>query len=355
MKRKDVLSFLSLNAALEQAPVTELTPDRRIVIFSDLHMGNGSRADDFLSNGYMFSEVLNHHYFPQGYELILNGDVEDLQRFRLDSIERRWSAVYSAFNRFSSADRLYRIVGNHDMKLLDIDDFGDNLHEALRLRYKRDDQTLFVVHGHQTRQMYSERKAWIDFFLRYVANPLRISNRSVSHDSRRKLKVERRVYSFARDMKVLTIIGHTHRPLFESLSKLDTIKFEIENLCREYPEVERSRRREVEERIETLKSRLSAIQEDPRFHVATGSLYNENLLVPCMFNSGAVIGSRGMTGIELSGGEIRLVYWFDRIRSQTYLRYRNHEAERLPDTDFHRVVVQRDSLDYIFSRIKLLT
>ena len=355
MKRKDVLSFLSLNAAFERAPVSDLTSDRRIVIFSDLHMGDGGKADDFLANGQMFSQVLSQYYYPHDYELILNGDVEDLQRFRMDSIARQWEGVYSVFERFLNAGRLYRIVGNHDMKLIDFNDFDTPLHEALRLRYGQDDQTLFVVHGHQTRQMYAERNAGIDFILRYVAKPLRISNRSVSHDSKRKLKVERRVYNFARDMKILPIIGHTHRPLFESLSKLDTIKFEIETLCREYPEAEGARRREVEERIEALKSELSALYEEPRFHAPTGSLYNENLLVPCMFNSGAVIGSRGMTGIEVSGGEIRLVYWFDRLRSQTYLRYRNHQAEALQGTDFHRVVVQRDSLDYIFSRIKLLT
>lgn len=355
MKRKDLLSSLSLNAALEQAPVSELTSDRNIVIFSDLHMGNGGKADDFLSNGYMFAEVLKQYYLKRGYELILNGDVEDLQRFRLQAIKNRWPQVFAVFDEFSAANRLYRIVGNHDMKLLEIDGFEGSLHEALRLRYRTDEQTLFIVHGHQTRQLYSERRAWIDFILRYVANPLRISNRSVSHNSTRKLEVERRVYDFARDMKVLTIIGHTHRPLFESLSKLDSIKFEIESLCREYPEVEESRRREVEERIGVLKRELATTHENRGVPAATGSLYNENLLVPCMFNSGAVIGKRGMTAIELSGGVIRLVYWFDQVRSQTYLKYRHHETEPLVGTNFHRVVVQEDSLDYIFSRIKLLT
>jgi hypothetical protein len=43
------------------------------------------------------------------------------------------------------------------------------------------------------------------------------------------------VYGFSSRRKIVSIIGHIHRPLFESLSKIDTLKYRIEQLCRHYP------------------------------------------------------------------------------------------------------------------------
>jgi len=94
------------------------------------------------------------------------------------------------------------------------------------------------------------------------------------------------------------------------------------------------------------------LDEDQTASVA--SLYNANLVVPCMFNSGTVIGKRGMTCLEIDDGQMALVHWFDDTRSRKYLNYGNYETEQLPGTDFHRVEVKRDSLDYIFTRITLL-
>ena len=57
----------------------------------------------------------------------------------------------------------------------------------------------------------------------------------MAESSRRRFRVEKRMYNFARKKKIMALIGHTHRPLFESLPRLDTLKIEIENLCRAYP------------------------------------------------------------------------------------------------------------------------
>lgn len=353
MNAKDLQSFYSLSSALENAPVHNLNESRRLVVWSDLHMGNGRAADDFAHNASMFNAVVRDYYYMHSHELILNGDVEDLQRFRLDSIYRRWAGTFELFRQFASENRLFRTVGNHDMALWDLPPREVPLHNALRFRFKDDE--IFIVHGHQTRQMYSRPNPWADFVLRYLANPLRIRNRQVSHSSQKKLKVEQRVYEFASRQKVLTIIGHTHRPLFESMSKLDSIKFQIEYLCRIYPEVPEQEQNALADRIGSLKDELSTIQEDPDLHEPAGSLYNANLVVPCMFNSGAVIGRRGMTCLEIDGDRLRLVYWFDAARSQKYLQYKRYETEQLPGTDYYRIVLKEDTLDYIFTLIKLLS
>ena len=61
-----------------------------------------------------------------------------------------------------------------------------------------------------------------------------------------------------------------------------------------------------------------------------------------------------MTCIEIHEGRIALIHWFDEVRSQKYLEYADYETERLPGTPYHRVVIKSESLDYIFSRIRLL-
>jgi hypothetical protein len=73
-----------------------------------------------------------------------------------------------------------------------------------------------------------------------------------------------------------------------------------------------------------------------------------------MFNSGCVLGKRGITALEIDSGHLSLVHWFDENRGQKYLRYGNYSTSRLEGTDYYRVTIKRDSLDYIIARVKLL-
>lgn len=355
MSRHADFSFRNLDAVFEAAPKRTLTDDSRIVIFSDLHMGNGGKNDDFRKNADVFAAVLEHWYLPRRHHLLLNGDVEELLRFSLHAIQRQWPDVFTLFDRYRSEVGMDRIVGNHDYPLADVPDLPFPLHDGLR--YQFDGEDIFIFHGHQVHPRYVsvKKQSWINFFLRYFANPLGIGNVTVSHDSTKRFKTERRVYHYASVRKVLSIIGHTHRPLFESLSKADTIKFQIELLCRRYTESDGQVRERLAGQITALKSELELLRGDPHYEESDESLYNANLVVPCMFNSGGVIGERGITGIEIEGKTIRLVYWFDSTRSQTYLRYKRFQAEHLTGTPYYRVVVKEDSLDYIFARIRLLS
>ncbi len=62
-----------------------------------------------------------------------------------------------------------------------------------------------------------------------------------------------------------------------------------------------------------------------------------------------------MTALEIQNGTLALVHWFDSRREQKHLEHRSHRPHQLGDSPFYRVVIKQDSLDYIFSRIKLLT
>ncbi|HUX51317.1 MAG TPA: metallophosphoesterase [Spirochaetia bacterium] len=354
-------SWLTLSELFNRTKAVQLRPEDRFVIFSDLHLGNGGRLDDFRHNSELFESVLDRYYLRKKFGLILNGDVDELERFGLDEIRCTWGHIYNLFSRFQTDTALFRLIGNHDLILAAVPNESDeprpnNLEaplDALRFRYGEND--IFIFHGHQTKKAYSRPNPLVRLSLRYIANPLRIRNVTVAHDSLKQFKTERRVYQFATASKVLSIIGHTHRPLFESMSKVDSIKFRVEQLCREYPGASSEQRGEIEELIDNYRMDLENMPRRDLKVASTSSLYNANLVVPCMFNSGCVIGKRGMTCIEISGGEIALVHWFDRTRSQKYLHYEHDNAERLDDLDFYRIEIKRDNLDYIFTRINLLT
>jgi UDP-2,3-diacylglucosamine pyrophosphatase LpxH len=346
-------SHEALSTLFEHTPVSHLVPEDRYVIFSDLHLGNGGKLDDFKHNGELFRAALERYYLHRGFGLILNGDVEELERFGKDEVRAAWSDVCALFDRFRSETVLFRLAGNHDLILAtQPDDPCGPYLDAVRLRYHGND--IFIFHGHQTKKAYSRPNPLVTYSLRYLANPLRIRNVTVAHDSLRQFKTERRVYQFASSAKVLSIIGHTHRPLFESMSKVDSIKFRVEQLCREYPEASRQERGEIEQVIADYRDELDGLRRRERKVATTSSLYNANLVVPCMFNSGCAIGKRGMTCLEISGGEIALVHWFDRSRTEKYLRYEHDSASRISGTDFYRIEIKRDNLDYIFARINLL-
>ncbi len=67
-----------------------------------------------------------------------------------------------------------------------------------------------------------------------------------------------------------------------------------------------------------------------------------------------VIGKRGITCLEISDGKMRLIHWFDNNISKKYLQYTGYDPILLASTEFYRIVINEDTLNYIFARIKLL-
>jgi UDP-2,3-diacylglucosamine pyrophosphatase LpxH len=336
-----------LAALAERAVPRRLGRGEKVVVFSDLHLGNGGSRDDFLPNSALLAEALRRYYLPQRFTLVLNGDVEELQRFRLPAIRRRWAGFYELLEQFARAGRLERLAGNHDAELAVLRDAypAPRLLEALRLELGR--ESLLLFHGHQASHIQTRFLGLVSVVLRYVANPLGIRNWSVSRSSQRRFRVERRVYALARGRKQLVLIGHTHRPLFESLSRLDALRFRIENLCRQIPSAAGRSRLALEQELAVRKAELESVMAK-RGREEGGTLYNSPLLLPCLFNSGCCIGKRGLTGLEIAGGAIALVHWFDRGRSQ-------HQGEPLEGTPYCREVLERETLDYLFTRVRLLS
>jgi hypothetical protein len=154
--------------------------------------------------------------------------------------------------------------------------------------------------------------------------------------------------------KCLSIIGHTHRPLFESLGRYDYIKFEIERFCRDYPSSSGEDRIRIENMVSDLRKDLGKLKRKERRDVLRQSLYGDELPVPCLFNSGSTLGKKGLNAIEMTKEDITLVYWFTEGKSKKFITRGGYEIEEITEKPYRRAVLNRNKLDYIFARIKLL-
>lgn len=355
MEITNKIVYQHLDQLFDESPVFELGARDKWVIFSDLHMGDGGSTDDFKGNSKLFKTALEQHYLKNRFSLILNGDVEELQRFSLKKIINQWAEVYAIFNKFNEQTSLLKTIGNHDLALGVLQDnpFTYKLLEAFRFQYQ--DQFLFFFHGHQASKKFQQHNQLIGFTLKYFANPLGIRNYSVSHSSRKQYKIEKRAYHYSAYRRVVSVIGHTHRPLFESLHKVERLKYKIEQLCREFAQGTKKNAESIKEAIQVYKSDLKKFYKENEDTNFQNYVYNTIFPIPCLFNSGCVIGKRGITCLEIENGQIRLVHWFDEKTSKKYLKQTGYEPVRLAETNYYRMVINQESLDYVFTRIKFLS
>ncbi len=349
-----------INHSVEQA-LLELLDDSlrikinnedKIVIFSDLHIGNGGMNDDFAAQAPLFSFILENYYLKRNYNLVLNGDVEELYKFSLSKIVNSWQYVYELFEVFNSKGNLFKIIGNHDFQLSRTTQQYPNfeLLNSLRLDYKKD--TIFVYHGHQTANPLERYSLLAMFLIRYIFRTF--DNKPFPINSSRRFLTEKIAYEFSKKNKLISILGHTHRPLFESMSKIESLQMLIENLLRQHSSLGNKEKQQTAIQIKRYKHELDALFAKNSDYNKRSSIYDEKMLVPCLFNSGTVAGKRGITGIEINKGKIALVYWFDSSRSTRYLEYHDVALKKLKNTSFYKAILKKESLEYIFSRIKLL-
>ncbi len=349
---KPALFSQAISTHFDQAQQLDLRGGRRALIISDFHMGDGGRGDDLTRNGDLLLEVLERYYLAGSWYLVLNGDIEELQRYSLAAIRSRWQGLYRLFDRFAAQGRLFKTLGNHDEDLVFERHYPYPLSQALSI--ETGILPIFVYHGHQGSQVYKKYNNVIRGALRYIVKPLGIRNISASRSPRRRFHVEKQAYAFSRKNNLVSIIGHTHRALFESLGRFDYIKFEIERLCRDYPLTPPEGRERIATEVRSLQGELGKLKRSERRNSLRESLYGDEMPIPCLFNAGAAIGKKGLTAIELDEETIALVYWYTEGEGRKFVSRGFYAVEDLPGTTRRRVVLNQDSLDYIKARIELL-
>lgn len=342
----------SFESLLAESPREGLDDRSRIVVVSDLHLGNGGTRDDLVHNRNLVQESLETFYLRQGWTLVLNGDIEDLSKFRYEVIRPAWAGLFALFEDFHEHGRLRKILGNHDAGLGLRRDYPWPLLPSLLLEWRG--KEVFLFHGHQASGFHLRYDRIQDFFVHWFARPLGIRNRSITRDSRRRYKTERKIYRAARLRGIVAIAGHTHRPLFESLSKWDSLRWSIERLIEDYAVAEPWLRPDIRELIGLYRDELDRMGRKERRRELSQGLYDGgSLLIPCYFNSGTAIGRHGYTAIEIEGGSIALVHWAGE-GARDYVVRESTERAPLEGTPYTRYVIRRDRLERIFDRIELL-
>jgi len=343
----------SFREFLEASPALGIEDEGRYVFLSDLHMGDGGGSDDLEHNRELALDLLGAWYLERGYTLILGGDVEELQKFKLSRIRKAWGEMYEIFDAFASRGALRKLVGNHDLGLLRETEYPYPLYHGLRL--ESSGRSLFCFHGHQASKLFVKHRYLGDFVVKYLAKPLKVKNASISGDSRQRFKAERRIYRASKKLGIVSICGHTHRPLFESFSKYDSLRWSIEELLREYPSSGRERKARIAELVSLYRAECERLGKGEMRWGLSKSLYEEKaLLIPCVFNSGCATGKNGITALEIELGRISLVHWAKEGKARPYLLEEAILKDSIEGRDASRYLLKEARLEQVFARIDLL-
>jgi UDP-2,3-diacylglucosamine pyrophosphatase LpxH len=238
MGKKSSIKHEKLTTVKDQAVRLKINDDSRIILFSDVHRGDGTWADEFASNQTIFSYVLDY-YFRGGFTYIEVGDGEELgKNSQPRVIHQAHDKVYRILRDYYLQDRYYYIYGNHDipyqnpeyvaLHLSTIQSDGKSeteilfpgitVHQALLLDYEPVGGSILVTHGHQGELINDRiwrisrfllRNLWRPLQMIGVQNPYRVStNQEIRRD------IESQLIAWSKTNQQPLICGHTHCAYF---------------------------------------------------------------------------------------------------------------------------------------------
>lgn len=311
-----VFSGLSeLLAAIDEGkkgkgPVISFGPQDKFIIFSDQHKGAKNGADDFMLCEPNYLAALDY-YNQQDFHFISLGDCEELWENLLPSVLKHQQPSFDRYKQFIAKARFHKTIGNHDLDwkndpvtILQIKSiFGADvtIYDGIVLQTTIGKKMLriFCTHGHQGDKA-SDGNWFSKFFVSRIWAPLqaftRINPNTPAYDAGLKTLHNKLMYEWSTDQKdLLLITGHTHQPVFESLTH-------IERLYRQLQIAEQmddgTMISLLREEIQKRRFEYSHITDD--YMCMKPTYYNAGC---CCFNDGDI------TGIEIAEGNLRLVKW----------------------------------------------
>lgn len=217
----------------------------KIILFSDVHRGNNSYADDFAHNRNIYLHALKNYYdadftyfeLGDGFELWENNDFTE--------IFNSYKTTLLLLKRFYEEKRLHFLWGNHDMvfrkqkkvkkyfnSYFDKEsnankDFLKDLviNESIILELDGVKKNILLVHGHQADFFNYVLWKLSRFLVRILWKPLQIIGikdpTSPAKNYKELLKVEKRLKKWIlANNNQMVIAGHTHRPRFPKPNEL---------------------------------------------------------------------------------------------------------------------------------------
>ena len=320
--------------------VLSLKENSRIIIFSDHHRGAKNGADDFMKAETAYLAALDY-YFENKFQYISLGDSEELWENTLNQVKKNNSITFEAEKRFILKDKFFKVFGNHDLYwdnspiasqqlkaiygkklrvfegiILEKDNKEEHTQKKktndpfsiFKIKPAADDEvlpiancplTIFLTHGHQG-DASSDGNWFSKFFVANIWAPLqsylRINFNTPAYDEDLKTAHNLIMYEWSAKYKKLVLItGHTHQPVFESLTHPERMYRQLGDA------IKAKKADEVKQIEEEIKRRGRNYKTTPAQYLT---------LKPSYFNSGCCCFRDGdITGIEITHEKISLVKW----------------------------------------------
>lgn len=293
----------------KRGPVLHITNNSKFIILSDQHKGARDLADDFSLAEKNYLAALQH-YDEASFHYINLGDSEELWENLMESIINHNKSTFDAERRFIERNAFTKIFGNHDLYWDNDPLAGFNLNRIygqkipiyegaiLKMMIEGTELNIFLTHGHQG-DMQSDGNWFSKWFVSKIWAPLQaylqINPNTPAYDNQLKTKHNVLMYSWVANQKQTALItGHTHQPVFASLTHLERI----------YLRLRKARKENDHDQInflnDELKKRIKEGDKAPRFRKYQPGYFNTGC---CCFNDGDI------TGIEIEQGLIRLIKW----------------------------------------------
>lgn len=300
---------ISTNTGKKGSIITMGPNRQRFVILSDQHKGARNDADDFAIAEKNYLAALDYYYANSFYYINL-GDSEELWENNIFAVKKHNKETFEKEKLFLQQKRFTKIFGNHDLywdndplaslELQSIYGERFGICEGIILQMPINGTTLqiFCTHGHQG-DLQSDGNWFSKFFVANVWQPiqayLKINPNTPAYNVQLKTLHNSLMYEWSSSQKnTILITGHTHQPVFESLTLLERLYQQLE-IAQAQNDTEKAR--EIESHITVRLSKGEAGMDYTRYK-------------PGYFNSGCCCFSDGdITGIEIEDGIIRLIKW----------------------------------------------
>lgn len=307
----------------------------RFIIFSDQHKGARNGADDFMLCEPNYLAALDY-YAQNSFHYITLGDCEELWENTVFKVLKEQKPSIERYKKFIARNRFYKVIGNHDLDWkndplaisLIKTTFGSDIpiYDGMLLQTKINGKllTILCTHGHQGDKA-SDGSWFSKMFVSKVWAPLqswlKINPNTPAYDAQLKTLHNHLMYEWSMGQtNLLLITGHTHQPVFESLTHMERLYRQLlsaqalnnENLIRE-----------TQAEIRKRQFEYTTLSED----------YLS--MKPTYFNAGCCCYNDGdITGIEIEDGCLRLVKW------------------RSSGTGHTRVILEEEKLEVLLEAIK---
>lgn len=304
----------------------QLQQQDKFIIFSDQHRGAKNGADDFMNAEPNYLAALDY-YYQEGYSFISLGDSEELWENSLSSVKKNNEVSFESEKRFIHQKHFYKIFGNHDLlwsndplswlylkniygekvkvyegivieSIVKSQEFGVSDQDS-ELSTPNSKLTIFLTHGHQG-DASSDGNWFSKFFVARIWAPLqaflKINPNTPAYNEDLKSEHNHMMYEWSAQQKNnLLITGHTHQPVFGSLTHPERL---YKALLEAKMANDQTKVLELETQIQRINRKKNKPVEDVLMMKPT--YYNSGC---CCFNDGDI------TGIEITHENISLIKW----------------------------------------------